>query len=197
MRLLVATDAWRPQINGVVRSLEYMAAEAPRFDAEVAFLTPERFRSIPMPTYGEIRLSLATPGRRPGIRRRRASHVHIATEGPIGFAARRVCSAKAARFTTSYHSRFPNTSPPAAPGPQRWSYAVLRRFHNAGCGLRSRRLRWSGRLSDRGFERIMRGTRGVTRSCSGPVGHPERAPPRVPVRRPGRGGEEHRSLPPP
>ncbi|MFL5186574.1 MAG: glycosyltransferase family 1 protein, partial [Microvirga sp.] len=58
MRVLIATDAWRPQINGVVRSLEYMAVEAPRFGAEVVFLTPERFRSVPMPTYPEIRLSL-------------------------------------------------------------------------------------------------------------------------------------------
>src|SRR5690349_21030805 len=62
MRLLIVTDAWRPQVNGVVRSLEYMAEQAPAFGAEVTFLTPQQFRSVPMPSYPEIRLSMAMPG---------------------------------------------------------------------------------------------------------------------------------------
>lgn len=162
MRLLVATDAWRPQINGVVRSLEYMAAEAPRFDAEVTFLTPERFRSVPMPTYKEIRLSLATAR---AVARHLAAveptHVHIATEGPIGFAARRACLGGGRSFTTSYHTRFPEYLAARAPVPRRWSYAVLRRFHNAGCGVMVATPSLERELSGRGFERILRWTRGV------------------------------------
>ena len=162
MRLLIATDAWRPQINGVVRSLEHMADEAPRFDAEVVFLTPERFRSIPMPTYGEIRLSLATP--RAAARHMAAlepSHVHIATEGPIGFAARRACMGDGRSFTTSYHTRFPEYLSARAPVPRRWSYAALRRFHNAGRGVMVSTPSLERELKARGFERIMRWTRGV------------------------------------
>jgi glycosyltransferase involved in cell wall biosynthesis len=162
MRLLVATDAWPPQINGVVRSLEHMVAEASRFDAEVVFLTPERFRSIPMPTYGEIRLSLATPGAAARhIAAAEASHVHIATEGPIGFAARRACLLGGRSFTTSYHTRFPEYLSARAPVPKRWTYAVLRRFHNAGRGVMVSTPSLERELRARGFERIMRWTRGV------------------------------------
>jgi glycosyltransferase involved in cell wall biosynthesis len=162
MRLLIATDAWHPQINGVVRSLEHMAFEASHFDAEVVFLTPERFRSFPMPTYGEIRLSLATP--RAAARHMAAvepSHVHIATEGPIGFAARRACLSDGRSFTTSYHTRFPEYVSARAPVPKRWSYAVLRRFHNAGRGVMVSTPSLERELRVRGFERIMRWTRGV------------------------------------
>ena len=162
MRLLVATDAWRPQINGVVRSLEYMAAEAPRFDAEVSFLTPEHFRSVPMPTYREIRLSLATSravGRH--LAAVEPTHVHIATEGPIGFAARRACLDGGRSFTTSYHTRFPEYLSARAPVPERWSYAVLRRFHNAGRGMMVSTPSLEHDLRARGFLRIMRWTRGV------------------------------------
>jgi hypothetical protein len=122
MRVLIATDAWRPQINGVVRSLEYMAAEAPRFGAEVVFLTPERFRSVPMPTYPEIRLSLVMPGSLAGIlEETRPTHVHIATEGPIGLATRLACARQGRAFTTSYHTRFPEYVAARTKIPEAWS----------------------------------------------------------------------------
>ena len=93
MRIVIATDAWRPQVNGVVHTLEQMTAAATReFGTEFEFVTPEGFATLPLPTYPDIRVALATSsdvGRR--IRESGADHVHIATEGPIGWAARSHC----------------------------------------------------------------------------------------------------------
>ena len=108
MRILVVTDAWRPQVNGVVHSLESVAQALARGGGEMVFLTPEGFPTFPLPTYHEIRLAFATPWE---VRRRMDAlaydHVHIATEGPLGMAARRICLARGEPFTTSYHTRFP------------------------------------------------------------------------------------------
>lgn len=162
MRLLIATDAWRPQINGVVRSLEYMAAEAPGFGGEVTFLTPERFRSCPMPTYPEIRLSLAVPGAVARlIEEVDPTHVHIATEGPIGLATRWVCRRQERAFTTSYHTRFPEYISARVPIPEAWSYSAIRRFHNAGRAVMVSTPSLERELSGRGFRNIRRWTRGV------------------------------------
>ena len=162
MRLLIATDAWRPQINGVVRSLEYMIEQAPALGAEVAVLTPDAFRSVPMPGYPEIRLSLATPGAAStAIRRFGATHIHIATEGPIGLAVRWACLREGRSFTTSYHTRFPEYLAARAPVPARWSYGALRRFHNAGCGTLVSTPSLERDLKARGFRRLLRWTRGV------------------------------------
>ncbi len=162
MRLLVATDAWRPQINGVVRSLEAMAAEAPHFGATVAFLTPAAFGSLPMPSYPEIRLALARPGQ---VARRLAafapSHVHIATEGPIGFSTRHVCRREKRPFTTSYHTRFPEYLSARAPVPEGLTYRVLRRFHNAAATTLVSTPSLERDLRARGFRRIARWGRGV------------------------------------
>lgn len=162
MRLLIASDAWRPQINGVVRSLEYMVAKAPAFGAEVHVVTPDFFRSVPMPTYGEIRLSLVRPAH---IMRRIAAieptHIHIATEGPIGFATRRACLRLERPFTTSYHTRFPEYVSARAPIPESWTYAVLRRFHNAAQATMVSTPSLERDLTGRGFRHIRRWTRGV------------------------------------
>ncbi len=162
MRVLIATDAWRPQVNGVVRSLEYMAAEAPGFGAEVLFLTPERFLSVPMPTYPEIRLSLTSP-RRVGriIEAAEPTHVHIATEGPIGLAARIACSRQARAFTTSYHTRFPEYLSARSPIPESWSYKALRRFHRGARAMMVSTPSLERELAERGFRNIVRWTRGV------------------------------------
>jgi glycosyltransferase involved in cell wall biosynthesis len=162
MRLLIATDAWRPQINGVVRSLEYMAAEAPRFGAEVVFLTPERFRSIPMPTYPEIRLSLIGPGSLAAILEEiRPTHVHIATEGPIGLATRLTCARQERAFTTSYHTRFPEYVAARTKIPEAWTYGALKRFHRVARAMMVSTPSLERELTERGFENIMRWTRGV------------------------------------
>ena len=162
MRVLIATDAWRPQVNGVVRSLEYMAELAPQFGAEVMFLTPQHFRSFPMPTYPEIRLSASLPRHvRRLIERADATHLHIATEGPIGLAARHVCLTEGRPFTTSYHTRFPEYLSARLPISPELTYGLLRRFHNSGRAVMVSTPSMETELASRGFNNIMRWTRGV------------------------------------
>ena len=108
MRIVVVSDAWHPQVNGVVRSLMSVSGELLRRGHTVAFVTPDQFRSLPAPSYPEIRLALPGPG---AVARRieaaRPDSIHIATEGPLGWAARRYCLAKGLPFTTAYHTQFP------------------------------------------------------------------------------------------
>ncbi|MGF9762900.1 glycosyltransferase family 1 protein [Microvirga sp. 0TCS3.31] len=162
MRLIIATDAWHPQINGVVRSLEAMAGEAPRFGVEVTFVTPELFRSLALPSYGEIRLAF-TSARYVGnlLEEHAPTHVHIATEGPIGFATRRACLRQGRAFTTSYHTRFPEYISARVPVPEAWTYAALRRFHGSSQGTMVSTPSLECELKRRGFSNIMRWTRGV------------------------------------
>ncbi|GEO98163.1 glycosyltransferase family 4 protein [Methylobacterium haplocladii] len=162
MKLLIATDAWHPQVNGVVRSLEQMARAGEAQGVEPIFLTPQDFHSLPLPGYSEIRLSLVT---RSGVLQafdgHAPTHVHIATEGPIGHAARRACLARGRPFTTSYHTRFPEYLAARAPVPQSWSYAWLRRFHGAASGTMVSTPSLERELAGRGFSNLMTWTRGV------------------------------------
>ncbi len=162
MRVLIATDAWRPQINGVVRSLERMAEAGPSFGVTPHMLTPEGFRQIGLPSYPDIRIALATQG---AIARRISDfgpdHIHIATEGPIGWLTRAVCLAQKRTFTTSYHTRFPQYVAARWPIPERWSYQFLRRFHGAAAGVMVSTATVEAELIENGFERILRWGRGV------------------------------------
>ncbi|WP_283812674.1 glycosyltransferase family 4 protein [Bradyrhizobium tropiciagri] len=162
MRVLVATDAWHPQINGVVRSLEYLASEAPSLGAEISFLTPADFRTVPLPGYPEIRLALPSIGRiARAVAAARPDSVHIATEGPIGWIARHVCRTRGYPFTTSYHTRFPEYLAARLPVPLRWSYAALRRFHNGGDGVMVGSPSLEQALKAHGFRKLMPWSRGV------------------------------------
>ena len=130
--VLIVTDAWHPQINGVVRSLERISEVLIARGIEVLFLTPQEFRTVPMPGYGEIRLSITT--RRRVFRMIEAfgaDAIHIATEGPLGFIARRYCIKHGLPFATSYHTQFPEYLRARAPVPVGWGYRYLRRFHSA------------------------------------------------------------------
>ncbi|MEH3146884.1 MAG: glycosyltransferase family 1 protein [Methylobacterium frigidaeris] len=173
MRLLVATDAWHPQINGVVRSLEQVVGAAPDHGFDAVMLTPQDFRSVPMPGYREIRLSLTTAR---GVAARWPdpvpAHVHIATEGPIGLAVRRVCLTRGRPFTTSYHTRFPEYLAARAPVPQGWSYAWLRRFHGAASGTMVSTASLERDLAARGFRNLMHWTRGVDTALYRPRDEP-------------------------
>jgi glycosyltransferase involved in cell wall biosynthesis len=161
-KLLIATDAWGPQINGVVRSLENIAAHAASFDMEVRFLTPSDFWTMPLPGYGEIRLALANHRKIAAtIADFAPDFVHIATEGPIGLAARRACLRERRPFTTSYHTRFPEYLAARVPVPVRFSYAILRRFHNAAAGTMVSSASLEHVLAGRGFRNLMRWSRGV------------------------------------
>ncbi|MFD1701909.1 glycosyltransferase family 4 protein [Methylopila henanensis] len=162
MRVLVVTDAWRPQVNGVVRTIEHLMEHAPSFGVEIELLAPDRFRTLPMPTYPEIRLSLARAGAvAKMIDASNADHVHVSTEGPLGLAARRACIRQGRPFTTSYHTRFPEYLRRRAPIPERWTYAGLRRFHNAGAGIMVATPSLRKELAERGFLRLMHWSRGV------------------------------------
>ena len=129
-RIVIVTDAWRPQINGVVRTLESVGKVLREWGHSVEYLTPEPFWTVPVPTYPEIRLSLAS--RRAVFRRlahSRAHHIHIATEGPLGLLARQYCIERGKGFSTSFHTRFPEYVSARLPVPQDWSYGYLRWFH--------------------------------------------------------------------
>lgn len=161
MRILIATDAWRPQINGVVRSLESLAKHIKHLGVEVDFLTPLDFLSIPMPGYNEIRLACATPG---AIRReleKNYDHVHIATEGPIGLITRNECLRSGRCFTTSFHTLFPEYLNARISLPLSFSYALLRQFHNASAGTMVSTSNLAQDLNARGFQHLLRWSRGV------------------------------------
>ena len=162
MRILIATDAWHPQVNGVVRSLEAVARAARLQGAQIDFLTPQGFATLPMPSYPEIRLSLISAGmasRR--IDRMRPDHIHIATEGPIGLAMRRACLRRGQVFTTSFHTRYPEYICARWPVPESWTYGWLRRFHNAGSGTMVAAASIAQELEARNFSRLLRWSRGV------------------------------------
>ena len=168
-RLLVATDAWHPQINGVVRTFEHMVEELAKLGVDVTILAPSAFRTMPCPTYPEIRLTIARPKTlRNALIAAAPDHVHVATEGPLGFVARRWCLATHRCFTTSYHTKFPEYLRERAPIPESWTYAWLRRFHNAGSGCMVATPSLEQDLAKRGFRNLMRWTRGVDSSLFRP-----------------------------
>ena len=133
MRIAIVTDAWYPQINGVVRTLTKTREGLERRGHEVMMVTPEEFRTVPCPTYPEIRLSVF-PGRLVSARLRgfAPDHLHIATEGPLGLAARSFAKRNGLAFTTAYHTRFPEYVHSRIRIPISWIYAFLRWFHKPG-----------------------------------------------------------------
>jgi len=162
MRILVATDAWDPQVNGVVRTLKSVAQAAKSFGAEFFFLTPENFRTLPLPTYPDIRLAI------PSLRiiEQQVARVcpdafHIATEGPIGLMLRRYCRKRDIAFTTSFHTRFPDYISARIPFPRSWAWAWLRWFHNRSTAIMAATPELSTELLARGFENVRLWTRGV------------------------------------
>lgn len=169
MRVLIATDAWHPQVNGVVRTLTSLAATARGLGVNVEFLTPEGFPSVGLPTYPGLRLALPT-GRQIAQRIEQAAPdaIHIATEGPIGHMARRYCVSRGRAFTTSYTTRFPEYIAERFPIPESWSYAVLRRFHAAATVTMVSTPSLMNELRQRGFLNLGTWTRGVDTSLFRP-----------------------------
>jgi glycosyltransferase involved in cell wall biosynthesis len=162
MRIMIVSDAWFPQTNGVVQTLSQTAAWMTRFGHEVQMVTPNEFRSVPCPSYPEIRLSLLPYA---AVRRRIlafAPHaLHIATEGPLGLAARRVALRNGLRFTTSYHTQFPQYLRARYPIPVSFSYGLLRWFHGPAvrCMVSTPSMRKE--LAARGFANLATWRRGV------------------------------------
>src|SRR5579871_4840732 len=162
MRILIATDAWRPQVNGVVHTLEATARAAKSLGAEISFLTAEGFPTVALPSYPGIRIALP---RAHEIARRiaavRPDAVHIATEGPIGYFVRRLCLADRFPFTTSLHTRFADYLAARWPIPRKWTWRLMRWFHNAGRGTMVSTASLANELRDHGFNNVLRWPRGV------------------------------------
>lgn len=161
MKICIATDAWHPQINGVVTTLQRTVDTLRGWGHDVLTLTPDGFRSVACPTYPEIRLSLTSPV---AIRRLlgqwQPDAVHIATEGPLGWATRAACRGLGLTFTTSYHTRFPEYVRMRFPVPLSLSYGLLKYFHGAA----SRTMAAPtiiDELADRGFVHLAPWSRGV------------------------------------
>ena len=169
MRILIATDAWHPQVNGVVRTLTSLARSASALGADISFLTPDGFPSVGVPTYPGLRIAL--PNRREIKKRIEAAApeaIHIATEGPIGWGVRAYCRRQKLAFTTSYTTRFPEyiavrTGIPAALG-----YAVLRHFHAAAAMTMVATPSLRQELAARGFKKLGFWTRGVDTNLFNP-----------------------------
>jgi glycosyltransferase involved in cell wall biosynthesis len=159
---LVATDAWHPQISGVVRTLQALADAVPALGSMIEFLTPDGFASVPLPTYPGLRCALP---RGAGIARRiglaRPDAIHVATEGPIGLCVRRYCLRHALPFTTSFTTRFPEYIAARVPVPVGWGYALLRRFHAAAAATMVSTPGLADDLTARGFRHLRLWSRGV------------------------------------
>ena len=162
MRVLVAADAWHPQVNGVVRTLLATAGSMRALGHEMAFLTPEGFRSVPLPSYASLRVAL--PEAREIARRIEAAGpdaIHVATEGPIGLAVRAYCRRHGLRFTTAYATQFPEYIAARWPVPECWTYDLLRRFHAAAAATMVSTRSLEERLRRRGFRNLVFCSRGV------------------------------------
>jgi glycosyltransferase involved in cell wall biosynthesis len=170
MRILIATDAWTPQINGVVVALANTVACLVRWGHDVRVVSPEGFRTVPTPTYPEIPLAVL-PGRE--VSRRIREHdpdtIHIATEGPIGNAARRHCERRGLRFTSAYHTCFPEYVRPRFGIPLSWTYAWMRRFHASSSAVMVGTEAIRSLLEQRGFPRVVERTLGVDLELFRPV----------------------------
>ena len=161
-RILIISDAWHPQVNGVVRTLTTVVTELEAMGHIVAVIGPDRFRTVPCPTYPDIALSIL-PKRKlvRMIEDFRPDALHIATEGPLGLAARRWALRTGFRFTTAFHTRFAEYLRARARIPVRPVYAWMRRFHDAGAGTMVATQSLRDELTARGFSRIRPWSRGV------------------------------------
>lgn len=162
MRIAIASDAWFPQINGVVRTLAATVAELDRLGYEIELVTPERFRTVPMPGYSSIRLAIAP---RFNVRRTldafKPDVVHISTEGPIGWSARGWCLSRGVPFTTAFHTRFPDYVAVRTGISAERFWPIMRRFHAPGKVVLAATRSLATELDDRGFGTSREWSRGI------------------------------------
>jgi glycosyltransferase involved in cell wall biosynthesis len=162
MKFLTVTDAWHPQVNGVVRTIEATHHELAQAGHQYALVTPQTFLTVPCPGYPEIRLSLLPYAQMArAIDREAPDAIHIATEGPLGQAARRHCIRLGLPFTTAYHTRFPQYLKAMFGVPETWVYGFLRRFHGAAARVLSPTPEVDRELAQIGLTNVARWTRGV------------------------------------
>jgi glycosyltransferase involved in cell wall biosynthesis len=162
LRILLATDAWAPQVNGVVMTLRNTIRGAERAGHSVEVIGPDRFANVPCPSYPEIRLALSPFGLFARLAARFAPDaVHIATEGPVGMAARKFCLREGLTFTTAYHTRFPEYVHARIRLPVHLSYRWLRRFHAPAKAVMVATPALHADLERWGFRNLVMWTRGV------------------------------------
>lgn len=162
LRIVIVSDAAPPQVNGVVRTLQQLIGNLQGAGHDVTFITPDLFRTVPLPSYPEIRLAIL-PGRKIArmIRDANPNAIHIATEGPLGLAARRFCIRKNIPFSTSFHTRFAEYLNARTGIPLSWGYAFLRRFHAKATALMVATPSLQAELRERGFGDPVIWSRGV------------------------------------
>ena len=162
MRIAIVSDAWRPQINGVVRTIETIVRLLVAEGHEVEVFGPDRFRTLPCPTYPEIRLSLFPSARLHHMLKLFAPDaIHLVTEGPLGWAARAFCRKRRLPFTSAYHTRFPEYVHARIRMPLDWSYALVRRFHAPSAAVLVVAESIRDELGARGFKNLVPWSRGV------------------------------------
>ncbi len=162
MRLTLVSDAWTPQVNGVVRTLTTTVAQLEARGHAVQTITPDRFVSVPCPTYPEIRLALTTPYRVGAmIAGFRPEAVHIATEGPLGWLARGWCRKRGVPFTTSFHTRFPDYVAARTGLSPAYLWRILARFHAEARNILVATPRLAAELAEHGLTRTRPWSRGV------------------------------------
>jgi glycosyltransferase involved in cell wall biosynthesis len=162
LRIAIVSDAWRPQINGVVRTIETIVRILRSEGHEVEVFGPDRFRTLPCPTYPEIRLSLFPSARLAHMLKLFAPDaIHLVTEGPLGWAARGFCLGRNIPFTTAYHTRFPEYVHARVRLPLSWSYALVRRFHAPSAAVLVVAQSIREELAARGFGNLVAWSRGV------------------------------------
>jgi glycosyltransferase involved in cell wall biosynthesis len=162
MRIAIVSDAWRPQINGVVRTIETVSRILRAEGHEVEVFGPDRFHTLPCPTYPEIRLSLLPSARLSHMLRLFAPDaIHLVTEGPLGWAARAFCLKRGIPFTSAYHTRFPEYVRARVRIPLAWSYAFVRRFHAPSAAVLVVAQSIRDELAAQGFKKLVPWSRGV------------------------------------
>lgn len=171
MRIAIATDAWYPQVNGVVRTLGATVAELDRRGYEVELITPQRFMTVPLPGYASIRLAMAP---RFGVRKMLDAFdpqiVHISTEGPIGWSARSWCQTRGIPFTTAFHTRFPDYAQARTGISAERFWPIMRRFHADSHAVMVATDSLASELARRGIAQTRRWSRGIDRWLFNPAG---------------------------
>jgi len=166
------TDAWLPQVNGVVRTLQAVAREVEARGHQVLFLTPEGRGTWPLPSYREVSLArVSAAAIAAEIDELAPESIHLATEGPLGWAARRVCLARHMAFTSSFHTRFAEYAAMRIPMPGlgRLVWAMLRRFHGPSSAVMVPTSSIGAELQARGFRNVRIWTRGFDHRLFRPV----------------------------
>jgi len=172
MKLAIVTDAWYPQVNGVVTTMSSVIDCLREQGVTVEILEPGAFRTVPCPGYPEIRLAVNVGGVGRRLEALAPDRVHVVTEGPLGLAAMRFLRRRSWRHTTSFHTRFPEYVRARLPFvPLSWGYAWLRRFHGDSQAVLVPTAGMARDLGQRGFERLRVWSRGVDTR----VFHPEAA----------------------